>query len=138
MIRCYSELSSLKTFQERYNYLKLSGTVGEGTFGPDRWINQDFYRSKEWKKVRNQIILRDLGCDLGMDGYEIYGKIIIHHMNPISVSDILSQTPFLINPEYLICTSVMTHNAIHYGDESLLAGTMKERTKYDTCPWKKK
>lgn len=137
MIRTYSELSQLKTFKERYEYLRLEdGRVGEGTFGYDRYLNQQFYKTLEWKRLRDQLILRDNGCDLGVDGYQIYGKIIIHHLNPITKDDILNRTEYLMDPENLICTTHNTHNAIHYGDSSLLVTTPVERTKNDTCPWK--
>ena len=135
-IRRYSELIKLPTFKERFEYLRLDGQVGESTFGFDRYANQKFYRSMEWKKIRNHIIMRDHGCDLGMDGYEIYGKILIHHMNPISLRDIDIASSFLLNPEYLICVTHDTHNAIHYGDEELLFCGITERSKNDTCPWK--
>lgn len=136
MIKTYSELSKLQTFEERYSYLKLSGTVGKDTFGYDRYLNQIFYRSQEWKSIRDKVIIRDEGCDLGVDGYEIHGRIYIHHMNPIMLKDIENKTEFLLNPEYLITTTHSTHNAIHYGDESLLPLIPKERTANDTCPWK--
>lgn len=136
MIRTYSELCSFETFEERFNYLSLKGTVAAETFGFDRYINQKFYSSAEWKLLRDKIIVRDLGCDLGVDGYEIYGKIIIHHMNPILLQDIIHQTDYLLNPEFLICTTHNTHNAIHYGDESLLIKAPVERKKNDTCPWR--
>lgn len=136
-IRCYSELSKLKTFEERYRYLKLDGTVGEDTFGFDRYLNQVFYRSRRWKDVRNQVIIRDCGCDLGIDGRDIHGRIIIHHMNPIGLKDLEHESENLLNPEYLICVTHNTHNAIHYGDESLLQLDPVERTANDTCPWKR-
>lgn len=138
MIRTYSELSKLNTFEERFQYLKLNGTVGEETFGFDRYINQKFYKSPEWKAVRDFVIVRDNGCDLGIEGYEIRGKIYIHHMNPILLRDIVNQSEFLLDPEYLITTTHLTHNAIHYGDENLLIKAPIERSKYDTCPWRKK
>lgn len=137
MIRTYKDLSRLKTFKERYEYLKLSnGVVGADTFGYDRYLNQLFYQTKEWKHLRDQLIIRDNGCDLGVDGYDIYGRIIVHHMNPITKIDILDRTDYLTNPDYLICTTQRTHNAIHYGDENLLLAMPIERTKNDTCPWK--
>lgn len=136
-IKTYSELIALPTFEERYKYLKLSGKVGEDTFGFDRYLNQVFYRSKEWKSIRDRVITRDNGCDLGMEGHEIYGRILIHHMNPIRKEDILQRSEFLLNPEYLICTVKNTHDAIHYGDESLLMTAPIERTKNDTCPWRR-
>lgn len=135
-IRTYSELIKLNTFEERFEYLRLDGVVGEETFGFDRYLNQIFYRSQKWKTIKNKVIVRDLGRDLGVEGYEIYGRIIVHHMNPVSVDDIKNESDFLINPEFLICTTHNTHNAIHYGDESLLITAPVERTKYDTCPWK--
>lgn len=116
--------------------MQLGGGVGCETFGFDRFINQKFYNSREWKSVRDFVIVRDNGCDLGTDGHEIYGKILIHHMNPISAKDIQTNSEFLMNPEYLISTSHITHNAIHYGDEDLLVGSPTERTKNDTCPWR--
>ena len=119
-IRTYSELIRLPTFEERFRYLQLSGSVGKETFGFDRYINQNFYRSAAWKRVRDQVIIRDNGCDLGIEDRIIYGKILIHHMNPISDKDILNLTDILLNPEYLICVTHDTHNAIHYGDENLL------------------
>lgn len=136
MIRSYSELCTLNTFEDRYKYLRLSGAVGKDTFGFDRYLNQIFYRSQEWKSVRDKVIIRDDGCDLGVKGYEIHGRIYIHHMNPIMLKDIEQRTDFLLNPEYLISTTHSTHNAIHYGDESLLPLVPKERSANDTCPWK--
>ena len=135
-IRTYSELIQLDTFEERFRYLKLDGTVGESTFGTDRYINQMFYNSDEWKELRRKIIIRDNGCDLGVEGFDIHSKIYIHHMNPISVDDILQHSTYLINPEYLISTTHLTHNAIHYGDESILMTAPIERSKNDTCPWR--
>lgn len=135
-IRTYSELITLPTFIERYRYLKLSGQVGEDTFGFDRYLNQVFYQSKEWRSIRDYVITRDNGCDLGMVGHEIYGRILIHHMNPITADDILKRSDLLLNPEYLICTIKNTHDAIHYSDESLLITDPIERSKNDTCPWK--
>lgn len=135
-IRTYSELVKLTSFKDRYEYLRLNGRVGESTFGFDRYLNQILYRSQRWKRIRDKIIIRDQGCDLGIEGYEIGGKIIIHHMNPLLVKDIIDETEFLLNPEYLISTSHDTHNAIHYGDESLLVSEPIIRTKHDTCPWR--
>lgn len=135
--RTYTELSRLPTFEERYRYLRLTGQVGKETFGFDRYLNQNFYRSQRWKRIRDEVILRDNGCDLGVEGYEIYGRIIIHHMNPITLEDIERETSYLLDPEFLICTVHRTHNAIHYGDENLLITAPIERTKYDTCPWRK-
>lgn len=136
IIRCYSELIKLNTFEERYQYLRLNGAVGEETFGFDRYLNQIFYRSQRWKSIRDHVIIRDNGCDLGVDGYEIHGRILIHHMNPITIEDIRDESEFLIDPEFLISTIHRTHNAIHYGDESLLMLGPIVRTKNDTCPWK--
>ena len=136
MSRSYSELILLPTFKERYEYLRLDGVIGEETFGFDRYVNQRFYKSREWKQVRDLVIIRDNGCDLGIEGFNIYGKILIHHMNPIMLRDIQNATEFLLNPEYLICTTLDTHNAIHYGDSNLLVTAPLERTKNDTCPWK--
>lgn len=136
-IRCYSELIEIPTFEERFRYLQLNGSVGQDTFGFDRYMNQAFYQSREWKRVRDFVILRDNGCDLGVDGYTIYGKILIHHMNPITVKDIAMVSNYLMNPEYLICVSHTTHNAIHYGDENLIPKGPVIRTPNDTCPWKR-
>lgn len=135
--KCYSELMSLTTFLDRYNYLKLGGSVGEDTFGFDRYLNQTLYRSPEWKRFRREIILRDNGCDLGCDGFEIYGKILIHHINPITVNDVLNRAKCIFDPENVICTCLNTHNAIHYGDESLLLVEPVTRTKNDMCPWRR-
>lgn len=137
MIRTYSELIKLKTFKNRFEYLKLDGIVGEETFGFDRYMNQIFYKSREWTSVRRSVIIRDNGCDLGVEGYEIHGKILIHHMNPINLSDIVHKTDELLNPDYLITTVLSTHNAIHYGDASLLPVLPIERRANDTCPWKR-
>lgn len=136
-IKRYSELILLPTFEERYKYLQLNGIIGDETFGFDRYINQMFYRSQEWKQVRDYVIVRDNGCDLGIEGHEIRGKILIHHMNPIGIKDIQQVNKFLLDPEYLITTMLSTHNAIHYGDESLLVKDPIERSKNDTCPWKR-
>ena len=137
-IRTYSELSKLKTFRERYEYLKLDGTVGEETFGFDRYINQMFYKSEEWKRIRNYVITRDNGCDLGIQDRKIVDSVIlVHHMNPITKEDIINKNEILLDPEYLITTIKSTHDAIHYGDESLLAEDLVIRSKNDTCPWKR-
>lgn len=136
-IRTYSELMKLETFEERYKYLKLDGKVGEETFGFDRYLNQIFYKSPEWRSVRNEVIVRDNGCDLGIDGREIHTKILVHHMNPIRKEDIINRSEFLLNPEYLITTVKRTHDAIHYGEEELLIKDYTERTKFDTCPWRR-
>lgn len=124
------------TFIERYRYLKLGGKVGEETFGFDRYLNQVFYTSKEWRDIRRHVILRDKGCDLGMPDREISGAILIHHMNPITVEDIVKRSEFLLDPEYLVCTVKNTHNAIHYGDEDILFTDPIERMPNDMCPWK--
>lgn len=136
-IRTYSELSKLRTFKERYEYLKLSSVVGEDTFGYDRYLNQQFYKSMAWERVRDQVIIRDNGCDLGIDDRNINSRIYVHHMNPITKSDIINLTEYLLNPEYLICVSKNTHDAIHYGSEELLyTNHMVERRPNDTCPWR--
>lgn len=134
-IRTYSELSRLKTFEERYEYLKLSGEVGRATFGYDRYLNQQFYRSTEWRSLRQRVLLRDEACDLGILGHEIYGRAIIHHMNPLVVNDVVHSTDNLLNPEYLITVKHRTHNAIHYGDSSLLPKPVIERKPGDTILW---
>lgn len=136
MIRTYSELITFPTFEERFQYLQLGGTVCEETFGFDRFMNQRFYNSGEWKSVRNFVIARDKGCDLGVEGYEVHGDILIHHMNPVSLNDIVKRSELLLNPEYLITTVLNTHNAIHYGNEKLLAKIPIERSKNDMCPWR--
>lgn len=136
IIRTYNELMLLPTFKERFEYLKLSGRVGEETFGFDRWLNQKFYRSAEWKHLRDQVIIRDNGCDLGVEGREIYGKILIHHMNPITKKDILDRTDLLLNPMYLISVTKQTHDAIHYSDDSILMKDPIVRSRNDTCPWR--
>lgn len=137
MNRNYTELSNLKTFEERYEYLKIEGKVGEETFGSDRYLNQIFYKDPEWLEARDKVIIRDSGCDLGICDREIKGKILVHHMNPVTKEQILSRDPAIFDPEYLICTLKSTHDAIHYGDEKLLMKDPVERTKNDTCPWKK-
>lgn len=135
--RTYSELITLPTFEERFRYLRLDGRVGKETFGFDRYLNQMLYqRSPRWKKARDTVIIRDNGCDLGMEGHEIFGKIIVHHMNPITMEDILNDRDWIYDPEFLICTMHNTHNAIHYGDENLLVIAPLERKSNDTCPWK--
>ena len=137
-VKTYSELITFPTFEERYRYLKLDGVVGEDTFGFDRYLNQEFYqRDQEWKRIRDFVIIRDQGCDLGVEGREIRGKLLVHHMNPITKDDILKRSEFLLNPEYLICTLKSTHDAIHYGDENLLMKGPVERKPNDTCPWRK-
>lgn len=136
IIRTYSELTKYSTFEDRFRYLSLKGQVGEETYGFDRWINQKFYRSREWKQIRDYVIVRDSGCDLGILGREIPDRIIVHHINPILVYDIQYATEYLLNPEYLICVSNNTHQAIHYGDETLLITMPAPRAANDTCPWK--
>lgn len=136
IIRRYSELVLLPTFKERYEYLRLCGVVGEETFGFDRYMNQFFYRSPEWRKVRDEVIARDCGCDLGIPGRDIFDRIIIHHMNPIRPEDIRGRSGLILDPEFLIVTSHRTHQAIHYGDEGLLVKDEIVRFKNDTCPWK--
>ena len=138
MIRSYTELITLPTFVERFRYLKLGGQVGVETFGYDRYLNQILYRTAEWKRFRNEIIVRDNGCDLGCEGYDIVGqKILVHHINPISVEDVLQRDPKVFDPENVICTILNTHNAIHYGDESLLVTEPIERKPNDTCLWRR-
>ena len=136
MNKSYLEMIQLPTFEERYEYLKLGGLVGEETFGYDRYLNQVLYRSPEWKRFRRDIILRDNGCDLACDGYDIIGKILIHHINPITIDDITNRNVCLFDPNNVISTSLNTHNAIHYGDAEILMTGPIERTKNDTCPWK--
>lgn len=135
-IRTYSELIRLPTFEERYRYLRIGGRVGEETFGFDRYLNQMFYTSNEWRDIRDHVIIRDNGCDLGIPDREISGRILVHHMNPITVDDVVKRSKYLLDPEYLICTIKNTHDAIHYGDESLLFTGPIERRPNDTCPWK--
>lgn len=135
MIRSYTELRRLHTFEERYHYLALRGAVGHTTFGFDRHMNQKFYTSREWKQVREHVIVRDNGCDLGIDGYEIYSKLYIHHMNPMVVADIVHGNDDILDPEFLITTTHRTHNAIHYGDEKLLPRPLAARRPGDTKLW---
>ena len=136
-MRTYTELLTLPTIKERYEYLKLGGAVGIVTFGGDRTFNQHFYASRMWKDVRRQIIIRDNGCDLGVEGYDVNDRITIHHMNPVTMDDIRNEDwEYLTNPEYLISCSYLTHQAIHYGDDTLLPKTPIERTPNDTCPWR--
>lgn len=135
MIRTYSELSQYITFEERFGYLRLRGEVGRTTFGFDRHLNQRFYRSREWKNVRNHVISRDMGCDLGIFGYEIHDIVLIHHMNPMTINDVIHGDESIIDPEFLITTTQMTHNAIHYSDESLLPKVVLERKPGDTKLW---
>lgn len=135
-IKTYSELITLPTFEERFEYLQLKGTVGQETFGFDRYLNQILYNSKEWKHLRNEIIVRDNGCDLALEGFEIHGRILIHHINPITIDDVIKRREMVFDPENLICVTHNTHNAIHYGDKSLLITGLIERRANDTCPWK--
>lgn len=135
-IKTYSELITIPTFEERFEYLQLKGSVGKDTFGYDRYLNQVLYRSPEWKRLRNQIIIRDDGCDLACDGYDVYGKVLIHHLNPITVEDVLARSRKVFDPDNLVCVSHNTHNAIHYGDVDLLVTGPIIRTKNDTCPWR--
>ena len=136
-IKTYSELIALPTFIERFRYLKLDGVVGEETFGFDRYLNQMFYKDPEWLEIRDWVIIRDNGCDLAITDREIKSRILVHHMNPIRKEDILRRSKFLLDPEYLICTVKNTHDAIHYGNEDILLLEPVERTKNDTCPWRK-
>lgn len=137
IIRTYTELSALKTFEERYQYVLLNGTVSERTFGSFRWMNQKFYTSREWRAVRNRVIVRDNGCDLGISGLEIHGKILVHHLNPITPDDIINRSKFLLDPEYLICTSFDTHEALTYAVKHYNPYIgFCERTPNDTCPWR--
>ena len=137
MIRTYLECMQLTTFQERYRYLQIGGQVGKETFGFDRYLNQMLYRTPEWKRFRRDMIVRDNGCDLGCEGYEIYGNILVHHINPITVDDVVNRAPCIFDPNNVICTSLNTHNAIHYGDETLLITEPVVRKPNDTCPWKR-
>lgn len=138
LLRSYSDLLTLTTFEERFNYLKLDGKVGSDTFGFDRFINQQFYRSNEWKRIRNQVILRDNGCDLGIEDHPIYGRIIIHHINPVTIKELIDSDEFLFNPANLICVSHDTHNALHYGDETFLKkNEITTRLPNDTILWKR-
>ena len=134
--KTYSDLCRLYAFKDRYLYLKLGGSVGESTFGFDRYLNQILYKSDEWKQCRRDIIIRDNGCDLGCEGFDIHGKILVHHINPITVADIINRHPKVFDPENLITTTHNTHLAIHYGDEDLLISAPIERSKNDMCPWR--
>ena len=136
MIRTYSELIKLPTFEQRFEYLRLDSSVGRETFGFDRYLNQILYNSPEWKRFRRDIVIRDNGCDLACEGYEIHSRILIHHINPITIEDIINRSPIIFDPENVISTTHNTHNAIHYGDKDLLITGPIERTKNDTCPWK--
>ena len=136
MSKSYSELIALPTYLERYRYLRIGGKVGQETFGYDRYLNQILYTSDEWRSFRNDIIVRDKGCDLGCAGYELHSRIIVHHINPITVEDVLNRDPKVFDPENVICVSHNTHQAIHYGDETMLPQLPVERTRNDTCPWR--
>ena len=137
-IKTYSELCKFQTFEDRFQYLRLDGVVGKETFGFDRYLNQMFYqRDPRWKRVRDYVIIRDNGCDLGVEGYEIHGRILVHHMNPVTIDDLLRDSEYLLDPEFLISTIHNTHNAIHYGDENLLVLPPVERSPNDTCPWRR-
>lgn len=138
MIRSYAELRRIDSFEERFEYLSLKRGVGEATFGFDRYLNQMFYRSTEWKQVRNRVIVRDLGCDLGIPGYDIHDRILIHHMNPMTPDMVIHSDDNLLNPDYLITTSHRTHNAIHYGDKSQLPRPLVERRSGDTLLWNRR
>ena len=135
-IRTYSKLITIPTFEERYNYLKLNGIVGKETFGYDRYLNQLLYRSSDWRSFRDRIIIRDNGCDLACEGFELQSRIIIHHIDPITVEDILNKHPKVFDPENVVSTSHNTHLAIHYGDKNLISIGPINRHKNDTCPWK--
>ena len=137
IIKTYSELISIPTYEERFDYLKLEGVVGKDTFGYDRYLNQAFYNSPEWRRFRRDMIIRDNGCDLACEGYDIRGRIILHHINPLTQEDLINRKEALFNPENIICVSHNTHNAIHYGDANLLIIGPVERTANDTCPWKR-
>lgn len=136
MNKTYSELCEIKSFEERFEYLKLNGIVGTDTFGFNRYLNQILYRSSEWKKIRNKVIIRDNGCDLGVEGYDISGRILIHHINPITIEDVRNRNSIIFDLNNLITVSHNTHNAIHYGDKDLLITGPVERKPNDTCPWK--
>lgn len=133
--RCYSDLRRITSFEDRFEYLNLQGVVGESTFGFDRWLNQQFYRSRDWRRIRNHVIMRDLGCDLGVPGYEIHTGLLVHHMNPISADDVRHGEEALLDAEYLVLTSLGTHNAIHYGDRELLPRGLTKREPGDTNLW---
>lgn len=133
--RTYTELERLHTFEDRFKYLSLRGSVGHATFGHDRHINQKFYTSRDWRNIRRHVIMRDFGCDLGIEGYEIHGQLLIHHMNPIDVNDIVHGDPEILDPEFLITTTHLTHNAIHFGDERQLPRPLAERRQGDTRLW---
>lgn len=135
MMRTYTELIQIPTFEERYKYLRLGGGVGKETFGFERYLNQRFYHSTEWRRVRQEVIARDMGCDLAVPGREIAGRILIHHLNPVKAKDIADGSDLILNPEYLVCVSKLTHDAIHFSDDSILYHDPIVRTPNDTCPW---
>lgn len=135
-IKTFSELTKLDLFYDRYEYLRMGNVVGQSTFGFDRWVNQLLYKSKRWRRTRDEVIMRDNGCDLGVEGYEIKGRLLVHHMNPITMDDIENDRYEIYCPEFLVCTSHLTHQAIHFSDETLLPKTPVPRTKNDTIPWK--
>lgn len=135
-IRTYRGLKNIKTFEGRYEYLKLKGVIGESTFGFDRYLNQALYQTSRWKRSRDIVIIRDEACDLGIPDYDIYDKILVHHMNPITIEDVELDNDYIYDPELLICTSFNTHTAIHFGNERMLQKPIIERSKNDTCPWK--
>lgn len=136
IIKSYSKMLTFPTLEERFRYLELKGSVGKDTFGYDRYLNQILYHSGEWKSFRNDIIIRDNGCDLACEGHEIHKRILVHHINPITVEDVLNRSPKVFDPENVVCVSHITHNAIHYGDENLLITAPVERSQNDTCPWR--
>lgn len=136
IIKSYSKMLTFPTLEERFRYLELKGSVGKDTFGYDRYLNQILYHSGEWKSFRNDIIIRDNGCDLACEGHEIHKRILVHHINPITVEDVLNRSPMVFDPENVVCVSHITHNAIHYGDENLLITAPVERSQNDTCPWR--
>lgn len=135
-IKTYSELITIPSFIERYRYLRIGGRVGAETFGHDRYLNQILYTTREWKRFRRDIIVRDKACDLAHEDYELYDKILVHHIDPITIEDVLRRDPKIFDPENVICTSLNTHNTIHYGNEDLLFAGLVERRPYDTCPWR--
>lgn len=134
----YAELIRIPTFEERYDYLKIGQRVGDETFGFDRFLNQSFYESKEWRNFRNFVITRDCGMDMALDGYDIGGSIIVHHLNPITADQVIAHDPSILDPNNVVCVSDRTHKAIHYGDRNLLGGIFVERTPFDTCPWRQR
>ncbi len=137
MIRRYSRLKSLDTFEDRYRYLRLQGSIGRSSFGFDRYVNQKFYKSREWQDVRDFVIVRDNGCDLGIEGYDIHSNLLVHHMNPMDLEEVVHGDPRILDPEYLITTTHTTHNAIHYGDENQIPRQLVERRAGDTSLWER-